>query len=130
MVVNKKISSSEHNHKLIPRVKMGDLVSLTNTAVPLALKKKLKFFKKRLEFAERGDEAKLLYTVFKKYFLEWVLPTAYSLIGPIIKHGTTALMSGPVVRNSDIYFRVNRTIPFYNRQLFKLFVQRFSKKLN
>ena len=51
-------------------VKMGDVVSLTNSAAPAFLKKKFKFFKKRLAFFDRGEEAKLVYSLFKKYFSE------------------------------------------------------------
>ena len=129
VMVNKKIQN-DHNYKFIPRVKMGDLVTLTNTAAPAFLKKKFKFFKRRLNFFERTEEAKAIYSLFKKHFSEWMMPTLYLISGITIRHGLSALMSGPVVTNSKVYFSINKFIPFFNRTLFKIFVQRFSKKLN
>lgn len=129
VVVNRKIVN-DHDYKSIPRVKAGDLISLSNFAVPYFIKKKIKFFNKRLRFFARTEEAKVTYSLFKKYFSEWMLPSVYYINGPIIKHGLSALMSGQVVKHSKVYYSINKFIPFFNRGLFKIFVQRFSKKLN
>jgi hypothetical protein len=83
-----------------------------------------------LRFFARTEEAKVTYSLFKKYFSEWMLPSVYYINGPIIKHGLSALMSGQVVKHSKVYYSINKFIPFFNRGLFKIFVQRFSKKLN
>jgi hypothetical protein len=129
VVINRKIVN-DHNYKSIPKVKMGDLISLAGFGVPYFFKKKVKFFKSRLRFFGRSQEAKITYKLFKKYFSEWMFPTVYSINGPIIRHGLSALMSGPVVKHSRVYYSISKFIPFFNRGLFKIFVQRFSKKLN
>ena len=129
VLVNKKMPN-DHHHKTVLRVKRGDLVTLANSAAAAFLKKKFKFFRKRLNIFSRSAEAKGVYRLFKKQFSDWMLPSIYYINGNIIRYGLSALMSGPVVTNSRIYYSINRFIPFFNRTLFKIFVRRFSKKLN
>ena len=50
-----------------------------------------------------------------------MVPSIYAINGSIVRHGLSALMSGPVVTNSRAYFSINRFIPFFNRTLFKIF---------